>query len=473
MRLHIFFSFLLLLAHAAHTSAASPMVDGSYRYNVALKEDGTVWVWGYNYELGAGDGMLGDGGNTFSTQAPIQVLEDHDHDDATPAIPMAQVIKISAAYSHALVLKSDGSVWAWGSNSSGICGQGTVGGAYSPAVRVRGVGGNGSLTDIIDIAAGTGHNLALASDGRVLAWGSNQFGELGPGLPLLPPYSHSFPAYVKAAGAAADITGIVAIEAGHHVSFAIDESGTLLSWGTNTKGALGRGTLNLGPFPDPSPVVDESNNPIRGITTVATPGYGLQYASALDSEGRTWIWGENYVQQEDLYAATQSATGSSSNYKALVAGYNAPCGVNADGTAEIWQSESINDNLLRADMSDRSSPVIHGVMAISCSMADLFVKESGVLYSLAHRHSANATVLGHTDLCGWDKALPVLDETGEPFRLFEGVADSGPESTCSSATSNNGTSGSSSASGGAGGIDSFWLFASFALLIWRRSTTRL
>ena len=85
---------------------------------------------------------------------------------------------------HALAILSDGSVWAWGDNDEGQLGDGTTTTATLP-VRVlvpRGV-------TFTAVAAGGTHSLALDSNGDVWAWGDNKFGELGDGLPE--PYSVS------------------------------------------------------------------------------------------------------------------------------------------------------------------------------------------------------------------------------------------------------------------------------------------
>ena len=94
-----------------------------------------------------------------------------------------------AGGAHAVALKSDGTVWTWGENGYGQLGDGTPGSSnvrsdgayeYSP-VQVRGVGGSGFLTGIVDVAAGYNYTLALAADGTVYAWGDDYYGTLGDG----------------------------------------------------------------------------------------------------------------------------------------------------------------------------------------------------------------------------------------------------------------------------------------------------
>jgi alpha-tubulin suppressor-like RCC1 family protein len=132
-------------------------VSAGGTHSLALKSDGTVWAWGSNYY-----GQLGNGTNTDS-YTPIQVNS------------LTDVIAISAGNYHSLALKSDGTVWAWGYNGDGQLGNGTITGSSIVPIQVIG------LTDVIAISAGNYHSLALKSDGTVWAWGTNGFGVLGNG----------------------------------------------------------------------------------------------------------------------------------------------------------------------------------------------------------------------------------------------------------------------------------------------------
>ena len=81
---------------------------------------------------------------------------------------------IAAGDSHTMALKSDGSLWAWGSNDYGQLGDGTNISRLAP-VRI------GTNNDWIVVAAGQLHTLALKSDGSLWAWGWNLLGQLGDG----------------------------------------------------------------------------------------------------------------------------------------------------------------------------------------------------------------------------------------------------------------------------------------------------
>lgn len=108
--LHIFI-FLLLIASVMISSPCSlwagwtKILAGDH-HTLAIKDDGTLWSWGFN-----NDGQLGNG---TLTNSPIPIK-----------ISTYQWIDISAGAAHSLAIKSDGTLWAWGSNVYGQLGDGT------------------------------------------------------------------------------------------------------------------------------------------------------------------------------------------------------------------------------------------------------------------------------------------------------------------------------------------------------------
>jgi alpha-tubulin suppressor-like RCC1 family protein len=81
---------------------------------------------------------------------------------------------VSGGEFHTVLVKPDGSVWAWGINSSGQLGDGTTTQKTVPTL-VSGI------SDVVAVAAGGTFTLALKSDGTVWAWGANTYGQLGDG----------------------------------------------------------------------------------------------------------------------------------------------------------------------------------------------------------------------------------------------------------------------------------------------------
>lgn len=196
-------------------------ISSGYCTSVALKADGTVWTWGYNY--------WGDLG--------IGINDNYDHPVPVQVQGLTGIVAISGGYDHYLALKSDGTVWAWGYNGSGELGDNTTQIRYAP-VQVLGPGGTGYLTGVTAIAAGWYHSLAIKSDGTVWAWGDNSSYQLGDTTWA----DRHTPIQVLGPGGTNTLSGITAIAADYDHSLALKSDGTIWAWGTNCSGELGDGT---------------------------------------------------------------------------------------------------------------------------------------------------------------------------------------------------------------------------------------
>ncbi|HET7768529.1 MAG TPA: beta-propeller fold lactonase family protein, partial [Chloroflexota bacterium] len=137
-------------------------------HSLALQSDGRIKAWGQNVR-----GQLGDG-TTFDRSTPVSVIE------------IAPANAIAAGFAHSLAIvvpagaegAAGGAVHAWGDNSSGQVGNGSIDPFH---VRPRAVSG---VTNAVAIAAGGSHSLAVRSaraGGTVAAWGNNTRGQLGIG----------------------------------------------------------------------------------------------------------------------------------------------------------------------------------------------------------------------------------------------------------------------------------------------------
>lgn len=194
-------------------------VSAGIWHTIALKSDGTVWGWGYN-----GQGMVGNG--TTSTQiTPVQ------------ASGLTDAIAIAAGDRHSLALKSDGTVWAWGLNASGQLGRGA--GNYTDSLVPVQVSG---LTDVIAIAAGGKRSMALKKDGTVWAWGLNANATSDTSATASPvPIQVPGLADVVAIASGGNTTGGAGTESDS--SMAMTWDGKVYAWGYNNWGQLCQGDV--------------------------------------------------------------------------------------------------------------------------------------------------------------------------------------------------------------------------------------
>lgn len=244
-------------------------------YSLALRADGSVWAWGWN-ELGYGGparnipflctpGFPNTGGVTVPT--PVAGL---DH-----------VVQVLAGSMNAFVLKSDGTVWAWGSNTDGQLGNGIAADSSCLPQQVAGLAG------ITAVAGGDGFALALRNDGTVWAWGYNGNGALGNGTLL----SSNVPVQVPG------LSGVVAIAAGSH-ALALTGDGAVWAWGLNTSGQVGdlsateRCGLAYELYP---PYCVKRPTKVEGVGRVSKIVAGDSSTFAMTEQGQVWAWGNSHA----------------------------------------------------------------------------------------------------------------------------------------------------------------------------------
>ncbi|MFE6100820.1 Ig-like domain repeat protein [Streptomyces laurentii] len=240
-------------------------VAAGAEHGLALASDGRVFTWGRNRS-----GQLGDG-TTTDALTPVEV-------DLPAGVT---VTHLAGGISSSFALTSDGRILAWGSNASGVLGDGTTTNHLTPVETVRPDGV--IFTDV----EGSTHALATTSDGRVFGWGANQFGQVGDGTTTdrLTPVEVAFPAGTPA------ITDVKASVRGH--SMALSSDGRVFTWGLNRSGQLGDGTtVNR---PTPYQVAFPGNAAISAIGIGYESSYALVEAPVSSTTTLTAWPGETYV----------------------------------------------------------------------------------------------------------------------------------------------------------------------------------
>lgn len=308
-------------------------------FTLALKKDGTVWAWGDN-----GYGQLGNGKeNTAHESIPAKVVGPEGNGY------LQDIVAIASGDRHALALESDGTVWAWGDNSSGQLGNGDndYQDSFVP-VQVQNKNATGNLTDITDIDCGYEHSIALKKDGTVWTWGSNEYSQLGihPGIE-----ASVVPVQVVGTIGINTLTGVKDIDAGRFHNISLNKDGTVFSWGLNSDGQLGNNS-GLGQSYKPVKAVFPSSTKIISLSAGGYTGHSL----ALDSQRNVWAWGDNKYGQLGINSYQDAATplkiSGLSNILELSAGGEDGHSIALDRDGKVWTWGSNRSGQLGRDLGD-------------------------------------------------------------------------------------------------------------------------
>jgi alpha-tubulin suppressor-like RCC1 family protein len=222
---------------------------------------------------------------------------------------LTNVVAIAAGGYHSLALRADGTVTAWGNNASG-----------QTNIPV-------GLTTVAAIAAGGLHNLALKDDGAVVTWGDNSWGQTT--IPT-------------------GLSNVVAIAGGGYHSLALKADGTVSAWGDATSG--------------------QTKVPVDLSNVVAIAGGG-NHSLALTSGGTVIAWGDNGWGQINVPVGL-------SNVVAIAGGWYHSLALKANGTVVAWGENSHGQTSF--------PPLLTNVMAIA----------AGGFHSLALKTDGTVAVVG-------------------------------------------------------------------------------
>jgi alpha-tubulin suppressor-like RCC1 family protein len=246
---------------------------------MALKTNGTLWVWG------ALRGMAPNSGK------PVQFGRDTDW------------VRIAAGASFYVAQKRDGTLWAWGSNNESQLGDGTTTDHANP-VQI----GSGPWKTF---AAGSFHGMALAPNGTLWGWGRHATGA-NPGLAQL-----------------GNETNWTAVYAGEFHNVACRRDGSWWVWGDNAGFMSTNANSVL-----PTPVVG-------GQSWSIVAGGGI-HTVAVGADGTLWGWGNNSYGEigngTGRMEKSPVRVGRGTNWVAVTAFGNSSAGLTADGTVFVWGS---------------------------------------------------------------------------------------------------------------------------------------
>jgi trimeric autotransporter adhesin len=226
-----------------------------YQHTAAIKTDGSLWVWGSN-----SSGQLGTNTSIVSRITPVTTFAGGN-----------DWKQVSCGFSNTAAIKNDGTLWIWGAGSSGMGGTNSTASKLTPVTTFA--GGN----DWKQVTCGGSHTAAIKTDGTLWVWGLGVTGKLG----TLDTQNKLTPVTTFAGGN--DWRQVVC---GGQYTAAIKTDGTLWCWGNNSSGQLG-------------------NNLILTVTTPVTTFAGgnnwrqiacssTSTTSAIKTDGTLWVWGLNY-----------------------------------------------------------------------------------------------------------------------------------------------------------------------------------
>ena len=256
----------------------------------------------WGWGTGATYGAIGLG-NTSNYSSPKQIGA------------LTNWLSVSAGFYTSAAVKTNGTLWSWGDGSNGQLGLGNTT-LYSSPVQV------GALTNWSKVSLGVGWRIAIKTDGTLWSWGRGDYGSLG--LGNASPYSSP-----KQVGAG---TTWLNIAAGKYSAFATKTDGTIWSWGYNDYGQLGQGNItNLS-----SPVQ------IGALTTWNTISSSASTVLSVKTDSSLWSWGRNSLGQLGLNNRTNYSSpkqvGSLTNWSLVsIGGGGSTVGsIKSDGTLWTW-----------------------------------------------------------------------------------------------------------------------------------------
>jgi alpha-tubulin suppressor-like RCC1 family protein len=300
--------------------------DSSIYASFGVKTDGTLWAWGAN-ALGF-NGILGLNSSTGYQSSPVQVGTNTNWSN------------VSAGYGCALAIKTDGTLWTWGSNTHGSLG-------FNDRVSRSSPTQVGAGTNWLKASVALYSVLAIKTDNTLWGWGQNNFGNLGTNDLL----SRSSPVQIGSDTNWSDAKG------GSRHTIALKTDGTIWSFGGDSfSGSLG---LNLANAYRSSPVQIGSpgwpSNTWSAISTRQSTFSNL----GIKTDGTLWGWGGNGVGQLGLdntvYKSSPIQIGSGTDWSKVSHAGEVSVGIKTNGTLWLWGRGNYGALGLN-DTNHRSSP---------------------------------------------------------------------------------------------------------------------
>ncbi len=444
---------LLLLFSTFHASGAinkqwSSIASG-HGHSIAIKQDGTMWGWGFNFAGQVGDSTL------INKDFPVQIFAQNQN-----------IIwsKVFTGTYHSFAITNDGDLYAWGENESGQLGFGdnvdrliptkvgdkkwitvtggfnfsagiafaddtsvgdinswdsTKGDLYTWGANTSGQLGNGnnlaSLTLIqIDaskewqtVSAGESFVAATTKDSNLYTWGYNDRGQLGIGSQV----AQNTPQLVS--------SGWKTITTGKkHVLGLKNSDNSLWSWGTNSFGEVGDAT-NVSKF---SPVeICATNNNNCAINNFVSISAGDNHSSAIGTDGIVYVWGANHSGQlgstDDVFKNIPQKLNNTPWLFISNSGLST-LAIHNDGTLWGWGKNNYGQLGMQAPINTPNTDVIRptkGVyweQVVAAKNHTLAIRDDGVLWGWGDNSSGQFGNGTSNNISSDKMPLPIVTDIG-------------------------------------------------------------
>ena len=231
-----------------------------------------------------------------------------------PVKVMDDVAAVSCASFNTAAIKTDGSLWTWGWGVNGALGDGKTDYGYYATTPVK------IMDGVAAVSCGYNHTAAIKTDGSLWMWGDNGFGQLGNGgqgnFETDGP-EQTVPVKV--------MDGVAAVSCGTFMTAIIKTDGSLWMCGSNSNGAIGNGQSGT-----------DVSVPVKVMDDVVSVSADSGLTAAVKSDGTLWAWGNS------------AATGISSTVPvqimedvSAVSSNGGTIGViKTDGTVWMWGANS-------------------------------------------------------------------------------------------------------------------------------------
>ena len=357
-------------------------VSAGDTHTAAIKTDGTLWIWGSNLNMQLGINQL----TSINKSTPV-----------TTFAGGTTWKQVSCGVLHTAAVKTDGTLWIWGSGSTGRLGNAITTGSRSTPVTTFSGGTNWK-----QVACGSNHTAAIKTDGTLWTWGFNGNGQLGNNSTS----SRTIPVTTFAGG-----TTWKQVAAGDTHTIALRDDGTtkeLFSFGNNVRGQLGSSVANN----VPGQVFSYTNN-WKQVSCDAIS----EHIGAIKTDGTLWTWGNGSNGKlgnaiiTGIRSTPVTTFAGGTNWKQVSCGNDHTAAIKTDGTLWTWGRNSAVQlgNNTATNVSTPVTTFAGGTNwnEVSCGYHTAAVKTDGTLWTWGANFNGN---LGTNDLL--NKSTPVTTFAG-------------------------------------------------------------